>query len=138
MEERTNWVVHVAGVDVERSLIRPKRQRLLTVQTAISSWTAYDVEGWPIADDVCIPMNRIGASGYASCRAINVQVQRTLAWIRSRREIERAVDIRICIVLPKLIIGGAQNLRLAWRRRLRVIWGEWGKSLSATLLFSLP
>jgi len=45
MEDGTKWVMRVAGVDVERALIRPERQSLLTIQTAISSWAAYNVEG---------------------------------------------------------------------------------------------
>ena len=52
MEDGAKRVMREAGVDVERTPTRSKRQGLLTVQTPISSWTADDVEGWPIANNV--------------------------------------------------------------------------------------
>ena len=66
MEDGTKWVMRIAGVDVERTLIRPEWEGHLTIQAAISSRTAYYVEGWSIANDVCPPMHRIVPRGYAS------------------------------------------------------------------------
>ena len=45
MEERSDWIMRITGVDVERSLIRAERHGHLAIQTAISSRTADDVEG---------------------------------------------------------------------------------------------
>jgi hypothetical protein len=66
MEERTNRVVHVARIDVESTLVRSKRKRLLAIEPTMPSGAAHGMKGWPIAYDVCPPIHRIVASGYAS------------------------------------------------------------------------
>ena len=62
MKEGVKLVVHIARVDVESALIRPKRQGLFAIESTMPSWTAHNMKDRPVADDVCPSIHWIVAS----------------------------------------------------------------------------